>query len=94
MASLSVRRSRHLLGPATVETHPDGYVECLPEGDEPVAFVSDEYNDDLLMGETFGMTSVRVQNDEEAPYRESDVRVSTLADVPDVFSTNRSTPFE
>jgi FMN phosphatase YigB (HAD superfamily) len=62
--------------------HPKGYFECLPGSDEPIAFVSDEYNEDLLMGETLGMTSVWVENDEETPYREPDVRTSTFADLP------------
>jgi HAD superfamily hydrolase (TIGR01549 family) len=65
--------------------HPRGYVECLPDGDEPVAFVSDEYNEDLLMGETFGMTSVWLENDDETPYREPDVRISTFGDLPDAL---------
>ncbi|SDN26697.1 FMN phosphatase YigB, HAD superfamily [Halogranum gelatinilyticum] len=66
--------------------HPKGYVECLPEGDEPVAFVSDEYNEDLLMGETFGMTSVWLENDDdEPPYREPDVRISNFGDLLDVL---------
>ena len=67
--------------------HPRGYVECLPEGDEPVAFVSDEYNEDLMMGEFLGMTSVCVENDDdETPYREPDVTISTLGELPDVLS--------
>jgi len=68
--------------------HPRGYVECLPEGDEPVAFVSDEYNEDLLMGEQFGMASVWVENDNETPYRDPDVRLSTFADLPDVLDAD------
>ncbi|WP_416839301.1 HAD family hydrolase [Haloferax sp. DFSO52] len=72
--------------------HPKGYVECLPAGDEPVAFVSDEYNEDLLMGETFGMTSVWVENDDETPYREPDVRISTFADLPDILGTDGIQP--
>ena len=71
--------------------HPDGCVECLPQGDKPVAFVSDEYNEDLLMGETFGTTSVWVESDGKTPYREPDVRVSTLADVPDVLAMDGHT---
>jgi FMN phosphatase YigB (HAD superfamily) len=72
--------------------HPKGYFECLPEGDEPVAFVSDEYNEDLMMGETLGMTSVWVENDAEVPYREPDVRISAFADLPEVLSTDGLTP--
>jgi len=68
--------------------HPRGYVECLPEGDDPVAFVSDEYNEDLLMGEQFGMASVWVENDNETPYRDPDVRLSTFADLPDVLDAD------
>lgn len=67
--------------------HPKGYFECLPEGDEPVAFVSDEYNEDLMMGETVGMTSVWVENDTETPYREPDARISSFGDLPEVLSS-------
>jgi len=72
--------------------HPKGYVECLPECDDPVAFVSDEYNEDLLMGEAFGMTSVWVENDDETPYREPDVRISTLGDLPSVLDPDGHLP--
>ncbi|MFC7203863.1 HAD family hydrolase [Haloferax namakaokahaiae] len=65
--------------------HPKGYFECLPEGDEPVAFVSDEYNEDLMMGETLGMASVWVENDDETPYREPDVRISAFGDLPELL---------
>jgi FMN phosphatase YigB (HAD superfamily) len=72
--------------------HPKGYLECLPEGEGPVAFVSDEYNEDLLMGETLGMTSVWIENDDETPYREPDVRISTFADLPEVLRTDGPAP--
>jgi FMN phosphatase YigB (HAD superfamily) len=68
--------------------HPRGYVECLPEGDDPVAFVSDEYNEDLLMGETFGMTSVWLERDDETPYREPDIRISSFTDLPAVLDSD------
>ena len=65
--------------------HPRGYVECLPDGDERVVMVSDEYNEDLLMAETVGMTSVWVENDDDEPrYREPDHRVASLAEFPAV----------
>lgn len=63
-------------------------VECLPEGDEPVAFVSDEYNEVFMMGEQFGMVSVWVENDDATPYREPDARISTFTDLPDVLDTD------
>jgi FMN phosphatase YigB (HAD superfamily) len=73
--------------------HPRGYFECLPEGDEPVAFVSDEYNEDLMMGEAVGMTSVWVENDDdETPYREPDVRIQSLADLPEVLPVESREP--
>jgi len=65
--------------------HPKGYFECLPEDDERVVMVSDEYNEDLMMAETLGMVSVWVENEEETPYREPDVRISTFEDLPDVL---------
>ena len=70
--------------------HPKGYVECLPDGDDPVVMVSDEYNEDLLMGETFGMTSVWVENGEETPYREPDARISAFTDLPEVLDGDPS----
>lgn len=73
--------------------HPKGYYECLPEDDERVAFVSDEYNEDLMMGETVGMTSIWIEHDEETPYREPDVRVSTFSDLPDVLRGTGNTHF-
>ena len=79
VVSSDIRRSK---------PHPKGYFECLPESDEPVAFVSDEYNEDLVMGEALGMTSVWVESDEETPYREPDVRISRFGDLPDIISTN------
>jgi FMN phosphatase YigB (HAD superfamily) len=69
--------------------HPRGYVECLPEGDTPVAFVSDEYNEDLLMGEALGMTSVWVENDDETPIRDPDVWIPTFGALPDVLNAGR-----
>ena len=74
--------------------HPKGYFECLPEGDEPVAFVSDEYNEDLMMGETLGMASVWIENDEETPYREPDVRISAFGDLPEVLRTDGRTSIQ
>ncbi|WP_436931149.1 HAD family hydrolase [Halosimplex halobium] len=68
--------------------YPRGYFECLPEGDEPVAFVSDEYNEDLVMGECLGMQSVWVESDDETPCREPDVRIASLADLPDVLAAD------
>jgi FMN phosphatase YigB (HAD superfamily) len=74
--------------------HPKGYFECLPEGDEPVAFVSDEYNEDLMMGETLGMASVWIENDDETPYREPDVRISAFGDLPEVLRTDGRTSIQ
>jgi FMN phosphatase YigB (HAD superfamily) len=65
--------------------HPKGYVECLPEGDERVVMVSDEYNEDLLMAEALGMESVWLETDEETPYREPDARISSFDEFPDAI---------
>ncbi|MFC7058830.1 HAD family hydrolase [Halovenus salina] len=72
--------------------HPRGYVEALPDDDASVAFVSDEYNEDLLMGETFGMRSIWVEQDDETPYREPDVRISAFSELLDVVSTDDLSP--
>jgi FMN phosphatase YigB (HAD superfamily) len=53
-----------------------------------VAFVGDEYDEDHLMDETFGTTSVWARNDGETPYREPEVPGSTLAGVPEVLATD------
>lgn len=68
--------------------HPKGYVECLPDDDEPVAMVSDEYNEDLMMAETVGMASIWLETDEEFPYREPDVRISSFSDLPNALRAN------
>ncbi|WP_121823011.1 HAD family hydrolase [Halostella salina] len=68
--------------------HPKGYFECLPENDESVVMVSDEYNEDLMMAEAVGMSSVWVEHDDETPYRDPDARISTFGELPGVLSTN------
>lgn len=83
VVSSDVRRSK---------PHPRGYFQCLPDGDDPVAFVSDEYNEDLVMGECLGMTSVWVENEaDETPYGEPDVTIPSLAALPDVLASNGGT---
>ena len=72
--------------------HPRGYFECLPDGDEPVAMVSDEYNEDLMMAETVGMASVWVEREAETPYREPDVRIGSLVDVPALLAPDGPLP--
>lgn len=65
--------------------HPRGYVECLPEDDTRVVMISDEYDEDLLMAEQFGMVSVWVA-DGGQPLREPDHRVDSLTDLPGVVA--------
>ncbi|MEZ3115749.1 HAD family hydrolase [Halobaculum sp. MBLA0147] len=68
--------------------HPRGYVACLSEADtdRPVAMISDEYDEDLLMAETVGMRSVWVERDGVEPFREPDYRVDGLAGFPAVVA--------
>ena len=64
--------------------HPRGYVRCLPDSETPVAMVSDEYDEDLLMAETIGMESVWVANEDDSPSREPDYRIDTVGELPTV----------
>ena len=65
--------------------HPKGYLACLPETDERVVMVSDEYDEDLLTAETLGMGSVWLERDAETPSREPDARIASLTDLPSVL---------
>jgi len=64
--------------------HPEGYA-VVSDGHNEVAMVSDELNDDLLMADYFGMTTVWVENGYETVHFEPDYRVGDLAEVPDVL---------
>jgi len=64
--------------------HPEGYA-VVSDGHDEVAMVSDELNDDLLMADYFGMTTVWVENGYETVHFEPDYRVGDLAEVPDVL---------
>lgn len=52
--------------------HPRGYVRAMEDADGAVVMVSDECNEDLLMAQCLGMTTVWVENDSEEPYRQPD----------------------
>lgn len=66
--------------------HPRGYHRCTDGVDDEIVMVSDEYNEDLLMAETFAMTSVWVENDDdEEPYRDPDYTIDALASLPSVL---------
>jgi FMN phosphatase YigB (HAD superfamily) len=65
--------------------HPRGYARCTDGVDGEIVMVSDEYNEDLLMGSCFGMTTIWVENDWEEPYREPDHTIDDLTDLPAVL---------
>lgn len=69
--------------------HPRGYYRCTAGVDGDVVFVSDEYNEDLLMGTCFGMTTVWVENDWEDPYRDPDHTIDDLTALPAVLERIR-----
>lgn len=64
--------------------HPRGYHRCTDGVDGEVVMVSDEFNEDLLMAQCFGMTTVWVENDWEDPYRDPDYTIDDLAALPAV----------
>jgi FMN phosphatase YigB (HAD superfamily) len=66
--------------------HPRGYHRCTEGYDGDVVMVSDEFNEDLLMAQTFGMTTVWVENDDdEPPYQDPDYTIGDFTDFPDVL---------
>ncbi|PSQ57198.1 HAD family hydrolase [Halobacteriales archaeon SW_7_71_33] len=70
--------------------HPRGYVRCTADADGTVVMVSDEYNEDLLMAECLGMTTVWLRNDDEQPYRRPDHAVDDLAALPGALDEARA----
>ena len=49
--------------------HPKGYVLAMEDADGATLMVSDEFDEDLLMAQCLGMTTVWIENDDEDPYR-------------------------
>lgn len=58
--------------------HPSGYFRCMEDADGAVVMVSDEYNEDLLMAQCVGMTTIWIENDDEEPYRRPDHTIDDL----------------
>jgi len=66
--------------------HPRGYVRCMADADGEVVMVSDEFNEDLLMAQCLGITTVYLENeDDEEPFRSPDYTVERFGAVPDVL---------
>lgn len=57
--------------------HPRGYFLSMEGTEEEVVMVSDEFNEDLLMAQCVGMTTIWVENGDEEPYQRPD---HTIAD--------------
>lgn len=64
--------------------HPKGYLRSLEGASGPVAMVSDEFDEDLLVADCLGMTTIWVENDDEEPYRQPDHVVDDFGSVPQV----------
>lgn len=62
--------------------HPRGYQRCVDGVEDEIVMVSDEYNEDLLMADCFGMTTVWVATEDEDPLRDPDVTIDRLAELP------------
>lgn len=78
---------------ARPKPHPRGYQRCTAGADGEVVMVSDEYNEDLLMADCFGMTTVWVENeDDEDPLREPDHIIDALPALPTVLEEIARTP--
>lgn len=59
--------------------HPRGYFLSMENTDGEIVMVSDECNEDLLMAQCLGMTTVWVENSDEEPYRQPDYTIDDLA---------------
>lgn len=65
--------------------HPRGYYRCMEGVEGPIVMVSDEFNEDLLMAQCLGMTTVWVENDWERPYRNPSYTIEDFASLPPVL---------
>jgi FMN phosphatase YigB (HAD superfamily) len=65
--------------------HPRGYRRATEDADGEVVMVSDEFDEDLLMARTFGMTTVWVENDDDVPSRDPDHTVDGLTALPSLL---------
>ena len=50
--------------------HPRGYFLGMEDAEGEVVMVSDEFNEDLLMAQCVGMTTIWIENADEEPYRQ------------------------
>lgn len=72
--------------------HPRGYHLCTEGVDGDIVMVSDEFNEDLLMAQCFGMTTIWIENDDEVPYREPDYTIDGLESLPAVLESIQRNP--
>lgn len=72
--------------------HPRGYRRCVAGADGQVVMVSDEFDEDLLIAQCFGMTTVWVENDDDVPSRDPDHTIEGLGSLPSVLDGIRRTP--
>lgn len=72
--------------------HPRGYHLCTEGVDGDLVMVSDEFNEDLLMAQCFGMTTIWIENDDEVPYREPDYTIDGLESLPAVLESIQRNP--
>lgn len=59
--------------------------------DDEAVMVSDEYDEDLLMAQRFGMATVWVGPTHEVPYREPDDAIDAIPSLPPVLDEERGT---
>ena len=57
----------------------------MEDADGEVAMVSDEFNEDLLMAQCVGMTTIWLENDDEEPYRRPDHAIDGLGSLGSVL---------
>ncbi|XGI83169.1 HAD family hydrolase [Halorutilales archaeon Cl-col2-1] len=68
---------------AKEKPHPKGYVRAI-DGRDDAVMVSDELNDDLLMADYFGATTVWIQNSYEEVVEEPDYRIDDVTEVEEI----------
>lgn len=67
--------------------HPRGYVRSMDGAEGAVVMVSDECNEDLLMAQCLGMTTIWVENPDEEPYRQPDHTIDDFESLGSVLET-------
>ena len=65
--------------------HPRGYRRCTEDTNDPVVMLSDEFDEDLLVAECFGMTTVWLEQPDDPLYGSPEYAIGGLEALPGVL---------